>query len=212
MSSSFDGFVPLYSNLGYEELQDSVTILAPPRVGKNGEIMKTITKHSMFSVLVLFAILIGGLTASSQTKTDFEVLNEAGAAKVVPASFYFAGQSAQTQQRNAAAARIGKDRFVISGMVDTSGYSTEISGKYEGFFITDSPISFGGNDLSPGAYGFGFSKEGKLTIFDVGARTILSVDTQVDSGMKRPRPLQMISDSKGIRFYKGRNYVLIEPR
>lgn len=174
--------------------------------------MKTVAKHSMFSVLVLFAISIGALTASSQTKSDFEVLNEAGRTKVIPTSFYFAGQSAQTQLRNAAAARIGKDRFVVSGMVDTSGYSTEISGKYEGFFITDSPISFGGKDLNSGAYGFGFSKEGKVTIFDLAARPILSADTKVDSGMKRPRPLQMISDSKGIRFYKGRNYVLIEPR
>ena len=174
--------------------------------------MKTITKHSMFPVLAFITILTGTLTTSSQTNADFEILNEADRARVVPASFYFAGQSAQTQLRNAAAARIGKDRFVISGMVDTSGYSTEISGKYEGFFITDSPIRFGGKNLNSGAYGFGFSKDGNVNLFDLGAKTILSVATQTDADMKRPRPLQMTSEASGIRFYKGRNYVLISPR
>src|SRR5688572_20705894 len=109
--------VPVILKFGYEELEDFATILAHTKVIKNGEVMKTITEHSMFSVLAFIAILIGGLTASSQTKTDFQVLNEADRAKVVPASFYFAGQSAQTQLRNAAAARIGKDRLVISGFV-----------------------------------------------------------------------------------------------
>src|SRR5687767_13837899 len=142
--------------------------------------MKTITKHWMFPVLAFITILTGALTTSSQTNADFAILNEADRERVVPASFYFAGQSAQTQLRNAAAARIGKDRFVISGMVDTSGYSTEISGKYEGFFITDSPIRFGGKNLNSGAYGFGFSKDGKVNLFDLGAKTILSVATQTD--------------------------------
>jgi len=174
--------------------------------------MKIIREHAIFSVSALILIFAGGLSVNAQNKSAFDVLNEAETAKVVPTSFYFAGQSAPTQIRNAAAARIGKDRLVISGMVDTSGYSTEISGKYEGFFITDSPIRIGGKTLGSGAYGFGFSKDGKVNIFDLGSKPILSAVTQTDTEMKRPRPLQMISEAKGIRFYKGKSYVLISPK
>jgi hypothetical protein len=131
---------------------------------------------------------------------------------VAPTSFYFAGQSAPTQMRNSAAARIGKDRLIIAGLVDTSGYSTEISGKYEGFFITDSLIKIGNRNLGTGAYGFGFSKDGKVNIFDLSGKQILSASVQTDSEIKRPRPLQMISDARGIRFYKGKNFILISPK
>ena len=172
--------------------------------------MKVVRKHWFFSVLALILTFAGGFSVKAQN--NFEVLNEAEKAKVVPASFYFAGQSAQTQIRNAAAARIGKDRFIVAGMVDTSGYSSEIAAKYEGFFITDSPISVGGETLGAGAYGFGFSSDGKVNILDLASKPVLSAVTQNDSEMKRPRPLQMISEAKGIRFYKGKNYVLISPK
>src|SRR5262245_95673 len=88
-----------------------------------------------FACALIFAVALCS-SASAQSKP--EVLNDKDAIAVIPTSFYFAGQSAPTQVRNAAAAKLGKDRFVIAGLVDTSGYSTEISGKYEGFFITDS--------------------------------------------------------------------------
>ncbi len=166
---------------------------------------------------VLFAMVFAFLftpntTINAQEKAAQEVLNEKAAAGIVPTSFYFAGQSAPTQMRNSAAAQIGKDRYVIAGLVDTSGYSTEISGKYEGFFITDSPVIIGGKQLATGAYGFGFSTDGKLHIFDLSSKEIVSVETRNDKEMKRPRPLMMTSDSKGVRLYKGKSYVLISAK
>jgi len=35
------------------------------------------------------------------------------------------------------------------------------------------------------------------------------VATRTDAEMKRPRPLQMTSEAKGIRLYKGKSYVVI---
>src|SRR5437588_5461433 len=87
--------------------------------------------------------------------------------RIVPASFYFQGQSGPTQMRNAAAARLAGNRLVIAGLVDTSGYASDVRARYEGFFITDSPVSVGGQSLGTGAYGFGFSSDGKLTILDI---------------------------------------------
>jgi hypothetical protein len=132
-------------------------------------------------------------------------------ARVTPTSFYYVGQSAPTQMRNTAAVRFGTKRFVVAGMVDTSGYSTEIQATYQGFFITDSPISINGSELGTGAYGFGFSAD-KMNIFDVGGNSLLSVNATKDSDLKRPRPLMMMKAADGVRLYSGRSYVVISAK
>src|SRR6266516_3511125 len=74
-------------------------------------------------------------------ETDgFTILTAAELTRVVPPGFYFQGLSAPTQMRNSAAARFGSKRYVIAGMVDTSGYAADVRAKYEGFFIVDSPV------------------------------------------------------------------------
>ena len=173
-----------------------------------------ILTHRNFVLTVIFFALLFTLNAAinAQERAAPEVLNETEASKIVPASFYFAGQSAPTQLRNSAVARIGKDRYVIAGLVDTSGYSTEVSGKYEGFFITDSPVTVSGKQLATGAYGFGFSADGKLHIFDLSSKEIMWAATTSDKEMKRPRPLMMSVAANGVRFYKGKNYALIKAK
>lgn len=137
------------------------------------------------------------------------VLSGPQLARVVPPGFYFEGQSAPTQTRNAAAARFGAKRHVIAGMVDTSGYSADIRAKYEGFLITDSPARLGGTALGVGAYGFGFTDDGKLNVFDVGGAQVLSVETSEDRALRRPRPLMMMKSGDEVRFYSGRRYVVV---
>ena len=98
--------------------------------------MTKLKPSRLFSSLVLclmFALYTA--TAAQNTPT---ILADAELTRVVPTSYYYQGQSAPTQMRNTAAVRFAPDRFVIAGLVDTSGYSVEIRGKYEGFFITDS--------------------------------------------------------------------------
>jgi hypothetical protein len=137
------------------------------------------------------------------------VLTGADLTRVVPPGFYFQGLTAPTQMRNAVAARFGTNRYVIAGMVDTSGYAAEVRASYEGFLITDSAISINGSDLGVGAYGFGFTNDGKLNILDLAGSKILSVSTTRESKLKRPRPLMMTSVSEGIRLYAGKDYVVI---
>ena len=112
-------------------------------------------KHSLKLVSLIAALLLAAGSAVAQN--GGAVLTGAELTRVVPTSFYFQGLSAPTQMRNAAAARFGKDRYVISGLVDTSGYSADVRAKYVGFLITDSPITLNGEALQPGAYGFGFA-------------------------------------------------------
>jgi hypothetical protein len=165
--------------------------------------MKPCLKH----FLVILSFLLFAASALAQEKAV--VLVDAELKRVVPTSFYFQGLSAPTQMRNAVAARLGKDRYVISGLVDTSGYSADIRAKYVGFLITDSAITLNGQSLPSGAYGFGFGTEGKLTVMDLGGKDLLSVAITNDKVLRRPRPLMMAADANGVRLYNGKDYVVI---
>jgi hypothetical protein len=140
------------------------------------------------------------------------ILTGAELQRVVPTGFYFEGQSGPTQIRNAAAARLAEKSYVIAALVDTSGYSSDVRGKYEGFLITDSPISLGGVPLGTGAYGFGFGSDGKVNIFDIGGTRVLSIESKKDDGLKGPRPLMMTKTTEGVRLYRGKSYLTIAPK
>ena len=137
------------------------------------------------------------------------ILEGAELERVVPQGFYFEGQSGATQMRNAAAAQLGPRRFVLAGLVDTSGYSSDVQAKYQGFIVTDSPITVGGSRLPTGAYGFGFTPDGWLNVMDVGGRRVLYVRARSDERLQRPRPLMMADARNGVRLYAGRSFVVI---
>ena len=158
----------------------------------------------------LTVLLIGCSASLAVTAQDAAtILTGPELSRIVPASFYFQGLSAPTQMRNAAAARFGSNRYVIAGLVDTSGYAADVRSKYEGFLITDSEIKINGTSLQTGAYGFGFSSDGKLNVMDLAGKQILSVAATKDNELKRPRPLMMSKDASGLRLYGGRDYATI---
>jgi hypothetical protein len=161
-------------------------------------------------VLVLLTLCSFSLVATAQETVT--VLTGAELTRVVPTSFYFQGQNASTQIRNSAAARVGRNRYVIVGLVDTSGYAADVRAKYQGFFITDSAIEIDGHDLKTGAYGFGFTDDGKLNVLDLSGKEILSASTTKDSAQRRPRPLMMMKSGESLRLYSGRDYVTIEAK
>lgn len=167
----------------------------------------------LFTRLLLAGLALCALAAAADAQEQATVLEGAQLARVVPAGFYFEGQSGATQTRNSAAARFGAKRHVVAGMIDTSGYSADVRAKYEGFFITDSPVNVGDQELAPGAYGFGFTDDQKFNLFDVGGRPVLSVGATADRVIKRPRPLMMVKDKDGgVRLYSQRQFVLITAR
>ena len=168
--------------------------------------LRTLTK----GIVILSVAVFASVGAAAQGGAV--VLEGAELARVVPTSFYFEGQSAPTQTRNTAAAKFATDRYVIVGLVDTSGYSSDVRAKYQGFFITDSPVRVGGRELGTGAYGFGFTNDGHLNILDLGGKQILSTPTTKDTKIKRPRPILMTTDAGGVRFYSGRDYAVINIR
>src|SRR5215510_15882341 len=102
-------------------------------------------RHVVRAFLFLFVVTFLSASARAEEAT---VLDQDALKKVVPTSFYFEGLSGPTQMRNAAAVRFGEKRHVIVALVDTAGYSSDVRAKYEGFFITDSPITFGDKELA----------------------------------------------------------------
>ena len=172
--------------------------------------MKRITRYALTGLTALAILFSLAFVAAAQDRAV--VLTGADLTRVVPPGFYYQGLTAPTQMRNATAARFGANRYVIAGLVDTSGYAAEVRAKYEGFLITDSPITINGSDLGVGAYGFGFSNDGKLNILDLAGNEILSVSTTKESKLKRPRPLMMTSVDDGIRLYSGRDYAVISAK
>jgi len=161
----------------------------------------------LFMFCALAILMLAPALASAQDAPV--ILSGTQLARVVPPGFYYVGQSAPTQMRNAAAVRFGANRYVIAALVDTSGYSADVRASYEGFLITDSPITVMDNELSPGAYGFGFTDDGKLNVFDVGGHQVLTVTAGKDAKLRRPRPLMMQKAADGVRLYGGRSFVVI---
>jgi len=159
-------------------------------------------RHFRLPTSIAISLLVGTVAVATAQDTGV-VLNEKDSARVVPTSFYFEGQNAPTRMRNSAAARFGAKRYVIAGLVDTSGYSTDVRAKYQGFFITESPITVGSKELGTGAYGFGFSIDGKFNIFDAGGNAVISVGATKDSALRRPRPLMMLKEKDELWLYAG---------
>jgi hypothetical protein len=155
------------------------------------------------------ALLLLLLPAAALAQGWPRILEGAELERVVPQSFYFEGQSGPTQMRNAAAAQLGPRRFVLAALVDTSGYASDVQAKYQGFIVTDSPVTVGGSRLPTGAYGFGFTSDGWLNVMDVGGRRVLSVRARTDDRLQRPRPLMMTDARGGVRLYAGRSFVVI---
>jgi hypothetical protein len=99
--------------------------------------------------------------------------------KVAPEAYFFRGMSATTRLRNSAAIRYPDDFYVMAGLVDMSGYSSDVKAKYNGFFIAKRKLRFdGGAMLAPGQYGM----------------------------LARPHPLKIVMDG-ATKLYLGKKYV-----
>jgi hypothetical protein len=148
--------------------------------------------------------------AGVKAQSGDTVLKQEDMVKLMPDKVYYKGQSATTQLRNSGGVKFADGTYLLTTLVDTSGYSTGIAAKYQAYFITEEPIKIGGQKLAAGVYGIGFIDGDKLVVTDVGAHEVLTVSTATDAGLARPRPLQLVADAAGgYRIYAGRRYVTV---
>jgi hypothetical protein len=164
--------------------------------------------------LILGAMAAFCLTLPAQpAEVPVGILKAADVANLVPATVFFRGQVASVQARNAAGVKLPDGMFVLCALVDTSGYSTAVQQKYQGYFITEVALDINGQMLKPGAYGVGFVEGNKFLVMDLGAHDLFSAGSTHDADLKRPMPLQILADTKPnqYRLYINRNYVVFSP-
>jgi hypothetical protein len=166
--------------------------------------VQRISKLAAVAALAV-AVLASPLRSLAQGDT---VLKAADTQKLLPSSVYYKAQSAPTQLRNSGGVKFVDGSYVLATLVDTSGYSSDVAAKYQGYFIAEVPLKIGGQNLPAGVYGFGFIGGDKFLITDVGAHELVTASSSSDQDLKRPVPLQFTTDpAGGFRFYSGRKYV-----
>ena len=159
----------------------------------------------------ILATVLGMLLGSSLAQQGSRhVLSADELKKATPAEFFFRGQKAPVQLRNAVGFQSADGKMALAALVDASGYSTAIQQKYQGMFITEVKLNIGGSELAPGEYGFGFIADGKFVVMDVANSDVLSAASQVDSELKRPVPLKLVEDGGGYKLYAGKKWVSIK--
>ena len=160
-----------------------------------------------FAAAGAMAVAIMTTPAAAKAQGD-TVLKPADMQKLMPASVYYKGQSATTQLRNSGGVKFADGYYVLTTLVDTSGYSTDVQAKYSAYFIAEVPIKVGGQSLPAGVYGVGFIAGDKFVVSDVGGHDLLTVSSGTDAGLKRPMPLQvLVNPAGGFRLYAGRRFV-----
>src|SRR5271169_5607273 len=164
----------------------------------------------VFALVALWLSLPAKTNAAADPASDAGVLNAVDAAKVIPATVFFRGQVASVQARNSGGVKLPDGMLVLCALVDTSGYSTAVQQKYQGYFITEVALDINGQKLKPGAYGVGFIEGSKFIVMDLGAHDLFTVGSKHDAELKRAMPLQVLDDTTPdrYRFYINRNYVV----
>ncbi len=165
---------------------------------------------AMTRVLAGVAIVVamgasGWVAAQAGANT---VLKPADLEKLFPATVYYVGQSAPTQLRNSGGVKFADGHYALASLVDTSGYASGVAAKYQGYLITEVPLTIEGKRLPVGAYGFGFLDGDRFLITDLGGHDVLAAHSAKDSDKARPRPLEVTdAPAGGFRLYSGRSYV-----
>ncbi|MBZ5598984.1 MAG: hypothetical protein LAN83_11740 [Acidobacteriia bacterium] len=159
-------------------------------------------------VIALLFCLLPLLLSAQQAKPGMLTAEELKHA--VPTNFFFDGKTAPVQMRNAAGFRAAGGKLVLAALVDTSGYATDIAEKYQGLLITQVKLHIEGSELAPGAYGFGFTKDGKFLVMNVAVDEVLSVSGQTDDKLAHPVPLKISEEGGGYRLYAGKKWVALK--
>jgi hypothetical protein len=130
--------------------------------------------------------------------------------KAVPTEYFFRGQKAPVQLRNAVGIQLADGKMMLAALVDASGYSTAIQQKYQGMLITETKLNVGGSSLPPGQYGFGFAADNKFVVMDVANNDVLSALFQTDQALQHAVPLKLIEDGAGYKLYAGKKWIAIK--
>ena len=164
-------------------------------------------KSGLKMLFIVVLTLVGCALAQQASK---HILSSDELKKAVPTEYFFRGQKAPVQLRNAVGFQLADGKMMLASLVDASGYSTAIQQKYQGLLITETKLNVGGSSLPPGQYGFGFAADNKFMVMDVANNDVVSVSYQTDQAMQHAVPLKLVEDGTGYKLYAGKKWIAIK--
>jgi hypothetical protein len=162
------------------------------------------------TVILFAAILALGLASFARpvlAAEGFQVVSGKPAESAIPSDFYLEGNRIPVQKRNAVLVKCPAGGRIVMGLIDTTGYSSQIQQKYEGMIISETDFTVGGQKVGVGSFGFGHTKPAatsnddmKLMIYNQAGHKLAEATGKKDTGLATPSPLQ-VKDGK---LYLGR--------
>jgi len=150
--------------------------------------------------MLLGLLLIG--PAALHAQAGFQVVSGKAFESAVPKDFYLEGNAIPVEKRNTVLLNTPSGARVLVGLIDTTGYSSQIQQKYIGMVIAEAPITACSIDLPVGSFGFGLEKpapEGQgsanFLVYDQAGKQVGNCSAEADKGLKQPRPLQVTKGS-----------------
>ncbi len=164
------------------------------------------TKLGVFLSLMTAAALLG--------QHQFEVVTGKAFDSAMPKDFYLEGNAIPTGKRNAVLVHLPSGERALFSLLETSGYSADISAKYAGMIITEGDVSICGHKVGVGSYGFGWARPGtgvdepgKFSLYNQAGGKVTECVTPRDANLKQPRPLQVVVSGATAKLYYGKHYV-----
>ena len=171
-------------------------------------------RTSLVAIASLFLSLM--MTTLAGAQGVFKVETGEALNKIIPRDFVLEENSIPTEKRNSALVLTPSGARLIAGLLDTSGYSSQVQEKYLGMLIAEGKVEVCGNQVATGSYGFGLAKAkgvagghpSKFFLYNQAGKMVADCATRWDEKLKNPRPLQVVARGGGTaRLYLGRAWV-----
>lgn len=167
-------------------------------------------------LIVAASLLMSVMAVVPASAQGFKVEKGEAFNKILPKQFVLEANAIPTQKRNSDLVITPSGSRLVVGLLDTSGYSSQVQEKYSGMLITEGSLDVCGHPVATGSYGFGFAGSGasaeghtkEFMLYNQGGHKVMSCSAAWDSQLKGPRPLQVVVKGMGTaRLYVGRNWV-----
>ena len=172
----------------------------------------------MRTCLVIVASMLLSLMVANPASAQGVFKVEKGEAfnKIVPKDFVLEENAIPTEKRNSTLVLTPSGGRLVAGLLDTSGYSSQVQEKYLGMLISEGSLAVCGHQLAVGSYGFGLAEAkgnagghpSEFFLYNQAGKKVAECSAKWDENLKSPRPLQVVPGKSGTaRLYLGRTWV-----
>jgi hypothetical protein len=136
-------------------------------------------------------VMLGLCVQQGVAQSGVEIVTGKAFDGAVPKDFYLEGNAIPTEKRNTVLVKTPASARALFGLIDTTGYSSQIQKKYIGMVITATDLTLNGQRLSVGSYGFGLDQpaggDGTLKVYNQAGTQVAECAAKKDADLKQPR-------------------------